>query len=79
MNNVAVIPYIGMHALQIQNVKRNTVKKVSINVLNNDPNVSEYKKEDLVPTNGLEPIINEEGLVSEPIENDNNNNVGTEI
>lgn len=79
MNNVAVIPYIGMHALQIQNVKRNTVKKASINILNNEPNVSEYKKEDLVPTNGVEPIINKQDLVSEPIENDNNNNVGTEI
>jgi hypothetical protein len=35
MNNVAVLPYIGLHALQIQNVKRNTTKKVSINELNN--------------------------------------------
>jgi hypothetical protein len=36
MNNVAVLPYIGLHALQIQNVKRNTTKKVSINELNNE-------------------------------------------
>jgi hypothetical protein len=34
MNNLAVANYIGMHALQIQNVKRNVVKKVSINELN---------------------------------------------
>jgi len=34
MNNIAVSPYIGMHALQIQNVKRNVVKKASINELN---------------------------------------------
>ena len=34
MNNIAVAPYIGMHALQIQNVKRNVVKKASINELN---------------------------------------------
>jgi hypothetical protein len=34
MNNVAVLPYIGLHALQIQNVKRNTTKKVNINELN---------------------------------------------
>ncbi len=34
MNNVAVSPYIGMHALQIQNVKRNVVKKASIQELN---------------------------------------------
>ena len=36
MNNIAVIPYIGMHALQIQNVKRNSVKKASISELNNE-------------------------------------------
>jgi hypothetical protein len=36
MNNIAVLPYIGLHALQIQNIKRNTAKKVSINELNNE-------------------------------------------
>lgn len=36
MNNIAVLPYIGLHALQIQNIKRNTTKKVSINELNNE-------------------------------------------
>jgi hypothetical protein len=35
MNNVAITPYIALHALQIQNVKRNVAKKVSINELNN--------------------------------------------
>jgi hypothetical protein len=39
MNNLAIIPYISMHALQIQNVKRNTVKKASINELNKEPSV----------------------------------------
>ncbi len=34
MNNLAISPYIGMHALQIQNVKRDVVKKVSISELN---------------------------------------------
>jgi hypothetical protein len=29
MNNLAISPYIGMHALQIQNVKRNVVKKAN--------------------------------------------------
>jgi hypothetical protein len=29
MNNLAIIPYIGLHALQIQNVKRNVAKKVT--------------------------------------------------
>jgi hypothetical protein len=36
MNNIAILPYIGMHALQIQNVKRNVYKKVSIKELNNE-------------------------------------------
>jgi hypothetical protein len=36
MNNIAILPYIGLHALQIQNVKRNVAKKVSINELNNE-------------------------------------------
>jgi hypothetical protein len=35
MNNAAILPYICLHALQIQNVKRDVVKKVSINELNN--------------------------------------------
>ena len=46
MNNAAILPYIGMHALQIQNVKRNTVKKVSINELNVEESLN---KEELVP------------------------------
>jgi hypothetical protein len=36
MNNLAVTPYIGMHALQIQNVKRNVVKKASVSELNHE-------------------------------------------
>ena len=27
MNNLAILPYLSLHALQIQNVKRNVVKK----------------------------------------------------
>ena len=34
MNNLAVLPYIGLHALQIQNVKRNVVKKLDVSELN---------------------------------------------
>jgi hypothetical protein len=43
MNNLAIASYIGMHALQIQNVKRNVVKKASINELNNDKNNEQEK------------------------------------
>ena len=38
MNNIAILPYIGMHALQIQNVKRNVYKKVDIKELNVEGN-----------------------------------------
>jgi len=34
MNNIAVSPYIAMHALQIQNIKRKTAKKHDIKELN---------------------------------------------
>ena len=48
MNNLAIIPYIGMHALQIQNVKRNVVKKASINELNTEQNTNENTNENNV-------------------------------
>jgi hypothetical protein len=51
MNNIAVLPYISLHALQIQNVKRNTTKKVSINELNS------IETKDQVNTN---PVLREE-------------------
>ena len=34
MNNIAISPYIAMHALQIQNIKRKTAKKHDIKELN---------------------------------------------
>lgn len=42
MNNFAIFPYIGMYALQMQNVKRNTFQKINMNELNN------YKKKQVV-------------------------------
>lgn len=45
MNNVAISPYIGMHALQIQNVKRESVKKLNIQELNTNNVVAEKEKE----------------------------------
>jgi hypothetical protein len=57
MNNVAVLPYIGLHALQIQNVKRNTTKKVSINELNS--NVVEGEVITIENTNVSNAVPNE--------------------
>ena len=53
MNNIAISPYIGLHALQIQNIKRNVVKKASIVELNKDPSAvivedAEIKSTDIV-------------------------------
>jgi len=39
MNNISITPYVFMHALQIQNVKRNTVQKVDITELNKESEV----------------------------------------
>lgn len=39
MNNLAVLPYIGMHVLQMQNVKRNIAKKANIEELQVPPMV----------------------------------------
>jgi len=51
MNNLAIIPYVGMHALQIQNVKRNVVKKASINELNGEINLPEKETNEHVSNN----------------------------
>ena len=59
MNNAAILPYIGMHALQIQNVKRNVVKKASIKELN---------------TEIINPIETQEELSNQENNQDNNNN-----
>jgi hypothetical protein len=52
MNNLAILPYICMHALQIQNVKRNVAKKISIDNLNKNENeiTVPVDKEDLSNT-----------------------------
>ena len=75
MNNAAILPYICMHALQIQNVKRNTVKKVSVNELNSftPVKVVEEKKEDLVPETTInnDASTSIDNLTPEPVENNN--------
>jgi len=48
MNNLAISPYIALHALQLQNVKRDVVKKISIDELNSE--TKENKKDDITPT-----------------------------
>ena len=80
MNNIAVSPYIGMHALQIQNIKRNVVKKASINELNKPViNTQLPEKQEI-----QEPTVVEQNVVSEGTNIDNlpeptNDNIGSEI
>ena len=85
MNNIAVSPYIGMHALQIQNVKRNVVKKASINELNHAQPQEIKSVQEHKPPVEEEPQIdvklfgdgtNIDNLPA-PITSDNN--IGTEI
>jgi hypothetical protein len=47
MNNISILPYICLHALQIQNIKRDLVKKVSINELNKNEIIVPVDKEDI--------------------------------
>ena len=93
MNNVAILPYITLHALQIQNVKRNIVKKVSINELNNeiiypddtnssDTNVSRCENVDeklsVSTNNDTTNINNLSSTIPDPASFDNNN-IGSDI
>jgi hypothetical protein len=57
MNNLAIVPYLVMYSLQMQNVKRNAVKKININELNysnqpipaNDPSPSHKEDNNMTP------------------------------
>ena len=84
MNNAAISPYICMHALQIQNVKRNVVKKVSIKELNNEIIQPLETQQELSQQNEVENIneinINETNIneiLPEPLTNDSN--IGSNI
>jgi hypothetical protein len=50
MNNFAILPYVGMHALQMQNVKRVVVKTVNINELNKMNNVNNSDTSESIQT-----------------------------
>ncbi len=56
MNNIAITPYIALHALQIQNVKRDVVKKVSIEKLNNISSINDSAINENTEKKNLEEI-----------------------
>jgi len=79
MNNIAVAPYIGMHALQIQNVKRNIVKKASIDELNN-PEINNTQLPEKQETTVVEEnIVSQGSNIDNLLQPANDNNIGSEI
>jgi hypothetical protein len=95
MNNLAITPYIGLHALQLQNVKRNIVKKASIEELNNESSINQNIVKNEVPESNpqlnsqldLNSTSNSNSnnsnnsniIIPEPMLNNNDNNFGSEI
>lgn len=81
MNNIAISPYIGMHALQIQNVKRNVVKKASIDELNKpEINIQLPEKQEIIETNIVQQTHVSEGTTIDNLPQPaNHNNIGSEI
>lgn len=82
MNNLAITPYVFLHALQIQNVKRNIAKKIDINELNKREIVVPVDKEELLPSTALDQDqVQSPAQVSplEPMPVSNGENIGTEL
>jgi hypothetical protein len=46
VNNLAISPYISMHMLQLQNIKRDVTKKLSVNELKSHESVGEVRSQD---------------------------------
>jgi hypothetical protein len=53
MNNTAILPHIAMHALQLQNIKREVVKKHDIQELNKSVHASTADKEETDNTDNI--------------------------
>ena len=58
MNTIASAPYYAMHALQIQNVKHDIVKKFNIDEIKveSESGVKNENKEDLIPKEDFIPL-----------------------
>jgi hypothetical protein len=81
MNNLAISPYIFMHILQLQNIKRDVTKKISLDKLNNKTlNNSESQIETTNNDNDNNNNSKENTIVesnSYPKPNMENENLGT--
>ena len=77
MNNLAITPYICLHALQIQNVKRDVAKKINITELDKNNIIEPVEKEQLVNNNNDTDLIPNHSTNIDYISS--NDNIGTEI
>ena len=71
MNNLAILPYICLHALQIQNIKRDVVKKLNITELNKKEVIEAADKEDIF--NNINNNDNTKNDSNNNTKNDHNN------
>jgi hypothetical protein len=78
MNNLAIVPYIALHALQIQNVKRNVAKKVD-NIISDDTNQNQNQNQNQYEYHDNNETIQEDNsttsITSLPTGNENNTNM----
>lgn len=82
MNNIAILPYICLHSLQIQNIKRDVVKKFSIEKLNKVEKQlqnHEYNNENNRETNNENNVIYNKSTIEFPIPILLNDNIESEI
>jgi hypothetical protein len=47
MNNISILPQVGMHILQLQNVKRDRAQKMNIDVLNKESSTETEEKNEI--------------------------------
>ena len=91
MNNLAISPYVCMHILQLQNIKRNTIKNAHLDELKIQNTSNIVAENDFDNTNNLNNKenmnnIEENKYLENPIKEEyfpepimNNQNIGTEI
>jgi len=80
MNNLAISPYIFMHILQLQNIKRDVTKKISLDKLNNKT-LNNSESQIVTTNNGSDNNNSKENTIVEsnsyPKPNMENDNLGT--
>jgi hypothetical protein len=74
VNNLAISPYVFMHILQLQNIKRDVAKKIPLDILKKSDNTNDKNSDKLdiqttnindLPSNERNELINEPAPVME--------------